>query len=241
MDWAGDWPAGLDLAGYRSVYGRCRSGFYPRRHPGQKHRAKLIDARIGADFDDRFNTTFYIDPYSGALATRRHRYWRIFDFLFMLHIMDYSGRTDFNNVLIIIVALVAIWLGISGFILLFGSFSWRDFDLRARFHLRGDVLVTLIDPALSTPRQVKLKRGGNLYLSLAANNVTLPSNCGGGGSCGLCRVQMESPGLPAPNAAEKSRIPPILLDQGYRLACQHELAHSITLRIKEGTITSTVH
>jgi len=41
--------------------------------------------------------------------------------------MDYSGHENINNPLIIIVALIAIWLGISGFILLFSSFNRRDF------------------------------------------------------------------------------------------------------------------
>ena len=40
------------------------------------------------DFDDRYSSSFYIDPYTGKLATRRHKYWRIFDFMWMLHIMD---------------------------------------------------------------------------------------------------------------------------------------------------------
>ncbi len=103
---------------------------------------------------------------------------------------------------------------------------------------RDEVLVTLIDPVVSTPQQVRLQQGGNLFLSLAANNITLPSNCGGGGSCGLCLVQMESSELSAPNAAEREHIPTHLLQQGFRLACQHEVTHSITLRLAEGTIAS---
>ena len=190
------------------------------------------------NFSDDVYTSLYVSASTGAILERRNSYWRVFDVFWMLHIMDYTGRADFNNTLIIIVALVAIWLGISGFILLFGSFSWRDFNFLGKLRQRGEVLVTLIDPALSSPRQVKLKRGANLYLALSAKNVTLPSNCGGGGSCGLCRVQVESPDLTVPKAAEKDRIPPILLAQGYRLACQHDLNSSITLHLAEGTIAS---
>jgi len=54
--------------------------------PGEIGRRPLPLWRV--DFDDRFNTSFYIDPYDGRLATRRHQYWRIFDFFFMLHIMS---------------------------------------------------------------------------------------------------------------------------------------------------------
>ena len=52
------------------------------------------------DFDDRFATSFYIDPYSDTLVTRRHRYWRLFDFMWMLHIMDYDERSDIHQPLL---------------------------------------------------------------------------------------------------------------------------------------------
>ena len=45
------------------------------------------------DFNDRFNTSFYIDPYTGTLVTRRHRYWRIFDFFFMLPVSCANHRS----------------------------------------------------------------------------------------------------------------------------------------------------
>jgi Na+-transporting NADH:ubiquinone oxidoreductase subunit F len=79
------------------------------------------------DFSDDANTSIYISVSSGEVLERRNRYWRVHDFFWMLHIMDYSTRKDFNNPLVITVALIAIWLGISGLVLLFGSFSRRDF------------------------------------------------------------------------------------------------------------------
>ena len=62
------------------------------------------------DFDDRFATSFYIDPHDGSLVTRRHQYWRIFDFLWMLHIMDYEDRSDAHNLLLITATLLSIVL-----------------------------------------------------------------------------------------------------------------------------------
>ena len=190
------------------------------------------------NFSDKAHTSLYISTSTGKVIDRRNSYWRVFDFFWMLHIMDYAGRQNFNNTLIIVVALTAIWLGLSGFLLLFGSFTRKDFNFLRLLRKREEVLVTLIDPVISTPQQVRLQRGGNLFLSLAAHDVTLPSNCGGGGSCGLCLVQMESSELSKPNAAERDHIPEHLLQQGFRLACQHEIAHSITLRLAEGTIGS---
>jgi uncharacterized iron-regulated membrane protein len=71
------------------------------------------------DFDDRFSTSFYIDPYTGSLATRRHQYWRVFDFLWMLHIMDYEERTDAHNLLLITAQVTGLVLAITGLWLLF--------------------------------------------------------------------------------------------------------------------------
>ena len=73
------------------------------------------------DFSDKANTAIYIAASTGKILERRNSFWRVRDFFWMLHIMDYSGRQNFNHPLIITVALVAIWLGLSGFLLIFGS------------------------------------------------------------------------------------------------------------------------
>lgn len=77
------------------------------------------------DFDDRFTTSFYIDPFSGLLTTRRHRYWRVFDFFWMLHIMDYQDRSDAHNPLLITAQIAGLIFALSGLWLLFYSFSGR--------------------------------------------------------------------------------------------------------------------
>lgn len=77
------------------------------------------------DFNDRYSTSFYIDPYSGRLVTRRHQYWRIFDFLWMLHIMDYDERSDAHNPLLVLTQVAGLAFCITGLWLLFYSFSGR--------------------------------------------------------------------------------------------------------------------
>lgn len=77
------------------------------------------------DFNDRYSTSFYIDPYSGKLATRRHQYWRIFDVFWMLHIMDYESRSDAHNPLLITAQVSGLVFGITGIWLLFYSFNTR--------------------------------------------------------------------------------------------------------------------
>ena len=84
------------------------------------------------DFDDRFSTSFYVDPYTGALVTRRHQYWRIFDFMWMLHIMDYEERADAHNLLLIVTQVSGVIFAMTGVWLLFYSFSGRRKNRSAR-------------------------------------------------------------------------------------------------------------
>ncbi len=43
------------------------------------------------------NAHFYIDGGSGEIVARRTRWWRIYDFMWGLHIMDLEGREDTHN------------------------------------------------------------------------------------------------------------------------------------------------
>lgn len=38
--------------------------------------------------------SLYFDPATGLLVTKRHNAWRVFDAMWMLHIMDYEARAD---------------------------------------------------------------------------------------------------------------------------------------------------
>lgn len=78
------------------------------------------------DFDDAWSSSFYIDPYSGEFKTRRHTLWRIFDFLWMLHVMDYDEREDINNTVLRIFSALGVVSGVSGIWLLFYSFRKKQ-------------------------------------------------------------------------------------------------------------------
>jgi len=188
------------------------------------------------NFSDKANTAVYISAATGEILERRNSYWRVRDFFWMLHIMDYSGRENFNNVLVITVALIAIWLGISGLLLLFGSFSRHDFFFLNVFGKRHEVVITLVDSMVDSPLQLKLRKGSNLFLSLATHDVSLPSVCGGGGECGKCRVRFETAELPRTKTIERGLIPRPLREQGYRLACQQEAENHVTLHVPAGTL-----
>jgi hypothetical protein len=83
-----------------------------------------------AEFDDWLQTTLYLHPDTGALVTRRHRLWRSYDFLWMLHIMDYSERETATGAVPRVATLLGAITVLSGVWLLYFSF-WRPRTARA--------------------------------------------------------------------------------------------------------------
>lgn len=67
-----------------------------------------------ASFDDRLKTRLYISPETGEIVARRNMIWRIYDFFWMLHIMDYKERTDFNNPLVKSAAITGFLFALTG-------------------------------------------------------------------------------------------------------------------------------
>lgn len=86
------------------------------------------------DFADDADSSFYVSGETGKLLERRNDTWRIWDFVWMLHNMDYVNRSSFNHPLIVVAGSGIIWLAISGFWLLFRT-KWRP-DLRRLGRLR---------------------------------------------------------------------------------------------------------
>lgn len=69
--------------------------------------------------------TLYLSPTTGELVSRRHALWRVFDFAWMLHIMDYDERTDVNNTLLRVATWSTFAMSLMGAWLLFWSFKRR--------------------------------------------------------------------------------------------------------------------
>ena len=68
-------------------------------------------------FDD--DARFYIDADTGELLSVRTRFWRVFDFMWGLHIMDLQTREDISHPILIGSAALALAGSILGFVLLF--------------------------------------------------------------------------------------------------------------------------
>lgn len=61
----------------------------------------------------------YLSPASAEILAARTDYWRLYDFFWMLHIMDYETRDNFNNPLVMIFSASAVLFTLTGLTLLF--------------------------------------------------------------------------------------------------------------------------
>ncbi len=68
--------------------------------------------------------TIYVAAETGTYQTIRHNQWRAFDFLWMLHTMDYEGRDNFGNIALRAFSIFGLFTVCSGFLLFFVSSSW---------------------------------------------------------------------------------------------------------------------
>lgn len=89
----------------------------------------------------------------------------------------------------------------------------------------GDVTVTI-----NNSKTVTVKTGSSLLSTMAADNVFLPSACGGKGSCGQCRVQVHSGGgeiLPT----EAVHFTRRQVKEDWRLACQVKVKNDMDITV----------
>lgn len=70
-------------------------------------------------FEHPSNTTVYVSATLGTVQSFRNSKWRVFDFLWMLHTMDYESRDNFGNLLLRSFSILGLFTICSGFILFF--------------------------------------------------------------------------------------------------------------------------
>ncbi|MEE9330062.1 MAG: PepSY domain-containing protein [Parvularculaceae bacterium] len=85
-----------------------------------------------AQFADRRQTRLYIDPVTGEIKSRRNAIWRLYDFFWMLHIMDYQERENFNNPLLKAASATGFTFAISGLCLVWFRFRSGRYRLPKR-------------------------------------------------------------------------------------------------------------
>ena len=70
-------------------------------------------------------THFYVDANSGAIVARRTPWWRFYDWMWGLHIMDLKTREDAHNPLTIGFAIAALAMALLALVLLPMSTRWK--------------------------------------------------------------------------------------------------------------------
>ena len=68
-------------------------------------------------YDDGPKTRLYLDAETAELRAVRTRLWRAYDFMWMLHIMDYDTRDNFNSWWLRLAAFLGLLFAISGLML----------------------------------------------------------------------------------------------------------------------------
>jgi len=93
---------------------------------------------------------------------------------------------------------------------------------------QGDVNIYINDEK----EPIKVPSGGMLLTALSNNKIFLPSACGGGGTCALCKCQiLEGGGDILPT--ETGLIPRGEQKEHYRLTCQVKIREDMKIRIPE--------
>ena len=168
------------------------------------------------NFADEINTSVYVDVGSGRIIKHSNDDKRFVDIFFMLHFMDYGTEGSFNNVQIIIFALFTLFFALTGFI-------WTiELGFNGQYKIsfkRKKRTLSVFDKDQQPIGDFDVATNANLLDGLVEHDIVLSSTCGGGGSCGQCKVQLNK--QVKINSAEYEHFSEQELQQGYRLACQH--------------------
>ena len=82
---------------------------------------------------------------------------------------------------------------------------------------------------------ISVAQGGSLLSTLAENNIYLPSACGGKGSCGQCKVQVEAGGGEILDS-EKGQFTRKEVKEGWRLGCQCKVKGDISIKVDDSVM-----
>jgi len=180
------------------------------------------------NYSDDINTSVYIDAGSGRLIAHSNDDKRFADFFFMLHFMDYGNAGNFNNIQIIIFAIFTLFFAFTGLIWTIelgfnGQYSLRFLSRKKAAKGAKVKDIILRDKNQQRIADVNLTKGVNILDALLVHDIALSSSCGGGGTCGQCKIKMNhtDDGKFKVTSADHAQLTDGELEQGYRLACQH--------------------
>lgn len=100
---------------------------------------------------------------------------------------------------------------------------------REKLTPQGEVVLKIND------REMQVSPGSNLLSTLTGNGIFLPSACGGGGTCGMCKCQIESGGgsiLPTETGFFTRKEQ----QNNWRLGCQVKVRENIIIKVPESIL-----
>jgi Na+-transporting NADH:ubiquinone oxidoreductase subunit F len=100
---------------------------------------------------------------------------------------------------------------------------------RDKLSPKGDVALQIND------REIIVSPGSNLLMTLSSNGIYLPSACGGGGTCGMCRCQILEGGgaiLPTETGFFTRREQ----QNNWRLGCQVKIRQPMKIKLPEAVL-----
>jgi len=124
---------------------------------------------------------------------------------------------------------VEIFLGVGMFIVIVLALVFIIMFAKSKLVPTGDVTITIND---DPEKAIKTSPGGKLLGALAEAGIFVSSACGGGGSCGQCRVDIKSGGgeiLPT----ELDHITKREAREGCRLSCQVAVKQDMDIELPE--------
>ena len=122
-----------------------------------------------------------------------------------------------------------IFLGVAMFTIIVLALVVIILSAKAKLVSTGDITISINDDA---DKSIKTQAGGKLLGALANAGVFVSSACGGGGTCGQCRVKIKSGGgdiLPT----ELDHITKREAKDGERLSCQVSVKEDMVIELPE--------
>ncbi len=89
---------------------------------GAEYRGRSLPLyKIEAISEDSKEINVYVDPFSKEIVAVRSNQWRIWDFMWGIHIMDWNERDNIGNIFLKIFSILALISSLSGIYLFFTS------------------------------------------------------------------------------------------------------------------------
>ena len=91
---------------------------------GAEYRGRSLPLyKIKTISEDSKEINVYVDPFSKEIVAVRSNQWRIWDFMWGIHIMDWNERDNIGNIFLKIFSILALISSLSGIYLFFTSAS----------------------------------------------------------------------------------------------------------------------